>query len=104
MTDYEVAGVSGVSGDTKRAGESSCPQKSPRTGGDGSKEKAEAPSLGPRPVLYGETVEVAVAVAVVLSRVVFGVVFSGGGVGGVRSVCSGGRAAGEPSLLGRYTR
>ena len=71
----------------------------------------------PRTVLYGETVEVAVAVAVaeavevsvavadVLSRVVFGVVFSGGGVVRVvRSVSSGNAAPGGSATRGRYTK
>ena len=79
----------------------------------------EPRSVEPRPrtVLYGETVEVAVAVAVaeavevsvavadVLSRVVFGVVFSGGGVVRVvRSVCSGNAAPGGSATRGRYTK
>ena len=44
------------------------------------------------------------AVAVVLSRVVFGVVLSGGVVRVVRSVRSGNGAAGGATLWGRYTK
>ena len=57
-----------------------------------------------RPVLYGEAVEVAVAVAVVepvLSRVASGIVFPGGVLGIVRSVRSG-NVAGVDGLSGRF--
>ena len=57
-----------------------------------------------RSVLYGETVEVAVAVALVefvISRVVLGVVFSEGIVGDVRSAPTG-DAAGVGDLSGTF--